>query len=461
MGSVINTNIMSINAQRNLGKSQGALAQSLERLSSGLRINSARDDAAGLAISERFTAQINGLNQAVRNSNDGISFAQTAEGALEEVSNLMQRVRELAVQSANDTNSASDRRALNQEVEQAVAEMNRIAASTQFNDQNVLDGSLEELIFQVGANRGQTITVQGVDSRTSQLGAEIGEGDAVLESAVGANFATLADDLTINGIAIDLDGAESMSDVVAAINNVFGDTNVQASRADSVEQALAFTAPGGTDGNTLELNGVQIAVSAGDDIADVTAAINAVSSQTGVTATEDGTNITFSSDADISFAITGSGDLAFGGETEDTIFRGIELSTDIGDTITTAGGDATLLGIAAFDGSGTNTETFSVAGTSVLTRDEANDAIRTMDFALQQVSGLRSELGAIQNRFEATISNLSVGSENLQAARSRIQDADFAQETAALTRAQILQQAGTSILSQANAVPQTVLGLLQ
>jgi len=463
LGSVINTNIMSINAQRNLGSSQGALAQSLERLSSGLRINSARDDAAGLAISERFTAQINGLDQAVRNSNDGISFAQTAEGALEEVSNLMQRVRELSVQSANDTNSASDRRALNQEVEQAVAEMGRIAASTQFNDQNVLDGSLEELIFQVGANRGQTISVQGVDARTSQLGAEIGEGNSALLSALNdtGTFDELADDLTINGIDVDLDGAESMSDVVAAINNVFGDTNVQASRADSVEQALAFNGAGGTETNTLNLNGVQIEVGATDDIADVTASINAVSSQTGVTASEDGTDITFSSDADISFEIAGDGDFTLGGETEDTILRGIELSTDVGETIETAGDDAALLGIDAFDGSGTNTESFAVSSASVLTRDEANDAIRTMDFALQQVSGLRSELGAVQNRFEATIANLSVGSENLQAARSRIQDADFAEETAALTRAQILQQAGTSILSQANAVPQTVLGLLQ
>jgi len=458
MGSVINTNIMSINAQRNLGSSQGALAQSLERLSSGLRINSARDDAAGLAISERFTAQINGLNQAVRNSNDGISFAQTAEGALEEVSNLLQRVRELAVQSANDTNSASDRRALNQEVEQAVAEIGRIAESTQFNDQNVLDGSLEELIFQVGANRGQTITVDGVDSRSSQLGAEIGEGDSVLLSALNdtGTFDNLSDDLTVNGVAIDLDGVESMNGVVAAINNAFGDTNVQAARADSVEQSLGFTAAGGTDDNTLELNGVQIAIDANDDIDDVAESINAVSSQTGVTVEEEGGELVFSSNADITFEITGDGDFALGGETDDTIFRGIELSTDVGEEITVAGDDAALLGI-----DDVALESFTAAGTSVLTRDEANDAIRTMDFALQQVSGLRSELGAIQNRFEATISNLSVGSENLQAARSRIQDADFAEETAALTRAQILQQAGTSILSQANAVPQTVLGLLQ
>ncbi|WP_406672208.1 flagellin, partial [Natronospira sp.] len=237
MGSVINTNIMSLNAQRNLSSSQGALATSLERLSSGLRINSAKDDAAGLAISERFTAQINGQNQAIRNSNDGISFAQTAEGALEEVSNLMQRVRELAVQSANDTNSASDREALNQEVEQAVAEIQRIAESTQFNDQNVLDGTLSDLVFQVGANRGQTISVDGVDSRTDQLGLQ------VFGDQEGVNTSDLADvaggdrTITIGDDSIDLSGAgDDLSAIVDAIN-AEGLSGVSAEQAEFTETA--------------------------------------------------------------------------------------------------------------------------------------------------------------------------------------------------------------------------------
>jgi flagellin len=176
MAQVVNTNILSLNAQRNLNSSQGALATSLERLSSGLRINSAKDDAAGLAISERFTTQIRGLNQAVRNANDGISFAQTAEGALSTVGDALQRIRELAVQSANDTNSASDRQALNNEVQQLIAEVNRVANATDFNGQKILDGSLSEMVFQVGANQNQTIAVTGVDSRGSQLGAALAEG---------------------------------------------------------------------------------------------------------------------------------------------------------------------------------------------------------------------------------------------------------------------------------------------
>ncbi|MFO8004118.1 MAG: flagellin, partial [Thioalkalivibrio sp.] len=171
MSQVINTNVLSLNAQRNLNNSQGALGQSLERLSSGLRINSAKDDAAGLAIADRFTTQIRGTDQAVRNANDGISFAQTAEGALGTVGDALQRIRELAVQASNDSNSASDRQALNNEVEQLVEEVSRVSNATEFNGQRVLDGSLEDLFFQVGANQGQTIGVSGVDSRTAELGA--------------------------------------------------------------------------------------------------------------------------------------------------------------------------------------------------------------------------------------------------------------------------------------------------
>ncbi len=179
MAQVINTNVASLNAQRHLNDSKQEQEVALERLSSGLRINSAKDDAAGLAISERFTGQINGMDQAARNANDGISFAQTAEGAMEEMSNLLQRIRELAVQAVNDTNSASDRAALNEEVQQAVQEVDRIAETTQFNQQNVLNGTLREIVFQVGPNRGQTINTSGVDVRATQLGAKVVEGRAI------------------------------------------------------------------------------------------------------------------------------------------------------------------------------------------------------------------------------------------------------------------------------------------
>lgn len=493
IGAVINTNIMSLNAQRNLSSSQGELATSLERLSSGLRINSAKDDAAGLAIAERFTAQINGQNQAIRNSNDGISFSQTAEGALDEVSNLLQRVRELSVQSANDTNSASDREALNQEVEQAVSEIQRIAESTQFNGQNVLDGSLSDLLFQVGANRGQTIGVSGVDSQTDQLGVTATDGSAVNTEG----FSTLtAADFSINGETIDVSGLSSISEVVDKINASTDDTGVTAKQADG--QVIGNTgatsgdidvSPTTTDGTVtmMSINGTDIDVDAGETVSNVdeaVAKINEYSDTTDVTASNEGGNLVLTSGdaieitdvqdgADLAAGngiASGGTDSVFGSASDNVTFdNGLELSAELGSSITLADGEsnnANLLNLGLSQNDSTsNAELaaadFDVENMSVETRQDASDAIRTADQALQQVSGLRSELGAVQNRFEATIANLSVSAENLEAARSRIQDTDFAKETAELTRAQILQQAGTSILSQANAVPQTVLGLLQ
>lgn len=483
IGAVINTNIMSLNAQRNLSSSQGELATSLERLSSGLRINSAKDDAAGLAIAERFTAQINGQNQAIRNSNDGISFAQTAEGALDEVSNLLQRVRELSVQSANDTNSSSDREALNQEVEQAVSEIQRIAESTQFNGQNVLDGSLSDLLFQVGANRGQTIGVSGVDSQTDQLGITAIDGSAANTSGFGNLTAA---DFSINGETIDLSGLGSMSEVVDKINESTDATGVTASQADG--QVIGNTgatsgdiavSPTSGDGVTtlMSINGTDIDTDGTTNVTsvdDLVGRINSASDATGVTASNENGNLVLSSgDAieitDVDTGIAGA-ETVFTASSDDVTFdNGLELTSELGSTITLADGEANsanLLNLGLTENDNTTTTAlssadFDVENMSVETRSDAADAIRTADNALQQVSGLRSELGAVQNRFEATIANLSVSSENLSAARSRIQDTDFAKETAELTRAQILQQAGTSILSQANAVPQTVLGLLQ
>jgi flagellin len=296
MAQVVNTNILSLNAQRNLNSSQGALATSLERLSSGLRINSAKDDAAGLAISERFTTQIRGLNQAVRNANDGISFAQTAEGALSTVGDALQRIRELAVQSANDTNSASDRQALNNEVQQLIAEVNRVANATDFNGQKILDGSLSEMVFQVGANQNQTIAVTGVDSRGSQLGAALAEGATFASSELTFPLT----DVQIQGITVDLKKAESVNDVVAAINNRFADTGVQASRA-TTTQTAALTYTPGTTASSINLNGVEIATLSDDDNAALVDRINNFSTQTGVTAAVDGTGIVLSnrSGADI------------------------------------------------------------------------------------------------------------------------------------------------------------------
>ncbi len=461
MAQVINTNIASLNAQRNLNGSQGDLRTSLERLSSGLRINSAKDDAAGLAIAERFTSQIRGLQQATRNANDGISFAQTAEGPLGTIGDALQRVRELAVQSANDTNSASDRQALNDEAQQLISEVNRVANSTEFNGQKILDGSRSDLVFQVGANAGQTISVTGVDSRAAELGAEVASGGGVTSSEIAA----LTDDFSINGVSVDLSDAESLGDVVNAINTKVGDTGVQAIRSSEVSvDNLAYTAPAASEAGTININGVDIAVDDGDtDAADVIAKINDVSGQTGVVAEAGSTSgIKLTASQDIDVEVTDEGVAldfgGLGGGDSESYLRGIDLVTDVDGTITTGGADAAALGFA---GTEETTEQFSAASLSVATRADADQAIQTVDFALQQVTGLRAELGAVQTRFESTISNLGIGAENLSSARSRIQDADFAAETAALTRAQILQQAGTSVLAQANALPQNVLSLLQ
>ncbi len=398
MSQVINTNVMSLNAQRNLNNSQSALAQSLERLSSGLRINSAKDDAAGLAISERFTSQINGLNQAVRNSNDGISLAQTAEGALDTVSDSLQRARELAVQAANDSNSASDRQAINDEVQQLMEEVGRIANNTEYNGQKILDGSVEDLFFQVGANQGQMTNVSGVDARTTQLGATevIGEGgldsDQLSDLEGFGGTITISVDGTDTDITVGIGGddVQTMDDVVRAINE-------------------------------------EIAAQAIDDEVISEASLEAA--------------LRVNNEGETSISITGSFDAGFD----------VEGGTaDLGDGIDLFGDDGAQ-----------EAEQVNLTEIDVTTRDTATQAIGALDGALDQVNSLRSELGAVQTRFESTISNLEIGAENLSDARSRIMDADFAAETAELTRSQVLQQAGISVLSQANAVPQNVLGLLQ
>ncbi|WP_018935033.1 flagellin [Thioalkalivibrio sp. ALJ24] len=419
MSQVINTNVLSLNAQRNLNQTQGDLAQSLERLSSGLRINSAKDDAAGLAISERFTTQINGLNQAVRNSNDGISFAQTAEGALDTVGDALQRARQLAVQAANDTNSASDRQALNDEVQQLMEEVSRVANSAEFNGGRILDGTVEDLFFQVGANQGQTIAVDGVDARTSQLGAT--------EFVAEAEEAGLTQE-QIGQIA-EVDGFDGPFTDITISSDDF-DENIEVplsgNEDDDVEPAATLE-----DAVRMINAAITDAASAGDENAEKVA------------------------DADLEAALRVRND----GTT--TIAVTSRLGTE---NLTVDGGVVTL-----DDGDDTEVDLFQDAESEdvtlndvdVATRETATQAIGAFDGALTKVNSLRAELGAVQTRFESTIANLEIGSENLSDARSRIRDADFAAETAELSRAQVLQQAGTTVLSQANAVPQNVLGLLQ
>ncbi len=401
MAQVINTNTMSLNAQRNLSTSGASLATTIQRLSSGLRINSAKDDAAGLAISERFSTQIRGLDVAVRNANDGISLAQVAEGSLTEIGNNLQRIRELAVQSSNASNSASDRAALNAEVKQLTSEIDRVAKQADFNGTKLLDGSFSSQLFQVGANAGQAIAIDKVvDARAQTLG--------------GVTFANL-----YTGTALGADAAT----------------------ADTTFSQLQVTTTSGGVTKTIDIGAFE--VKAGQSITQgAAAALNAKLGETGVYAEVKAGVINLT-------GIKGGQafDLAFGGPavTGATISTAANLgltetSTNGGD-LATAGSFVQALDITTFAG--------------------AQRALEVVDKALTSVNGARADLGAIQNRFTSVVANLQTSSENLAASRSRIRDTDFAKETAELTRTQILQQAGTAMLAQANQVPQNVMSLLR
>lgn len=479
MSQVINTNIMSLTAQRNLNNSQSALATAMQRLSSGLRINSAKDDAAGLAISTRFTTQINGLNTAVRNANDGISLAQTTESALQELTNNLQAIRQLAVQSANATNSDSDRAALDAEVQQRLSEITRISQQTTFNGRHVLDGSFGSAAFQVGANVGETITINlsqgttagqigGVASAVATGGTAFAAsaGSAATASVAtaanggGVDFSVTSKNFTIDGNAVALTTAYASQAAMV--------TDIQ-SQLDTGAGAGVFTvAASGADGFTITTTatGAASAITVGGaDAAFIT------SNVTGSDAVAAGT-VTPETLASGDFSLNGkdiTGTFADAQALADGInaagITGVSayldgsgaLKIQSQGALTVGGAKDAALGFTA----GATAASGSLQGVDVKSVAAANDVINRVDAALTTVSGVRSDLGAIQNRFDSTISNLQAISENLSASRSRIQDTDFAAETANMSRAQILQQAGVSMLAQANAAPQTVLKLLQ
>jgi len=499
MAQVISTNLASLNAQRNLNTSQSGLATALQRLSSGLRINSARDDAAGLAISQRFTSQINGLNQAVRNANDGISLAQTAEGALQESGNILQRIRTLAIQSANDSNSAADRKALQAEVSQLTSELNRIANTTTFNSKKILDGSFSGQKFQVGADANQTIDVTVADARATALGnytfasvnATAANGLEVATAAAAAlaanNFNTQA--LTISGAlgqstiaAGTLPDGSTARTIAAEVNNVTGSTGVTAT-ASTTATIGALSAAGTFAFNIYGQNTTAVSISATvtstTDLTQLRDAINLQTGQTGITATGTGATLTLVQAEGYNIALegvlaTGTATLSLtGGEGAAAVLGGA-----VGTDSSTVGGEVTFNSENAFTlsssvaaaagnlfnaaaAAGVTGALASVGSASVSTQSGANSAISVLDAAIQKLTSIRADLGAIQNRFGSTIANLSTTSENLEAARSRVRDTDFAAETAALTRGQILQQAGIAILAQANALPNGVLALLR
>ncbi|WP_022965707.1 flagellin [Denitrificimonas caeni] len=493
MALTVNTNIASLNTQRNLGSSSNALATSLQRLSTGSRINSAKDDAAGLQISNRMTSQINGLGVAVRNANDGISISQTAEGALQQSTNILQRMRDLSLQSANGTNDATDRKALQNEMNTLKSEMNRIAETTTFGGRKVLDGSFTGVDFQVGANANETIRVNVSGAAATDLGnnkiVASAQTGSTLGKATAANGVT-ASVLTITGpegqkatpasgeVGTIAAGA-SAKDIAAAVNAMSSSTGVQAeasTKATLTELKNAGQVSFNLTGSKTALISANIS-----DKTDLTAlrdAVNSKTSTTGITAQiDDKGSLSFLSKTgeDIkldTFKIgTETGNLA---KVTAYDIKGAANATAV--TLTDLAATATVTGDISFNSrngfsvisdtativpaASTGSTKDTVSAIDISSTDGAQSAIAVIDAALSQIDSDRSALGAVQNRFENTISNLQNISENVSAARGRIQDTDFAAETANLSKNQILQQAGTAILAQANQLPQAVLSLL-
>ncbi len=508
MTATINSNLNSMTAQRNLTTSQASLSTAIQRLSSGLRINSAKDDAAGLAISERFTSQIRGLNQSVRNANDGISMVQTAEGALASSSAILQRVRELAVQSVNSTNTADNRAALNAEVGQLTSELDRIAKTTQFNGKNILDGGVTSSDFQVGANANQTITTTsgnfqataygnfriGATKATGSGAGDVTEGSAAEAHASSASATTnrvVGGDFTLSGSAgskvIDYKANATAKDVASLINAQTGSTGVAATARTEVDvgsmqatSAYSFdlTSDNGTAITVSFSTGAKNAAGAldKDGLSTAMTAFNDKTSQTGVSAkintAGDGLTLTNATGNDITLtgragstagvtlgsATTTTASIADGATAVGTGHIVLDSDKSFAVTKGTAGA---VVATDFFTQASSSGQLQSVNSMDVSTVDSANRTIAIVDAAISAVSGQRAKFGALQSRFETTIGNLQVTSENMSASRSRVQDADFATETAGLSRAQILQQAGTAMVAQANQLPQGVLALLR
>ena len=551
MAATINTNIASINAQRNLSLSGQSLNTTMQRLSSGLRVNSAKDDAAGLAIAERMNTQVKGLTVAARNANDGISLAQTAEGALGKVGDMLQRMRELAVQASNATNSASDRKALQAEVKQLAAEIDRVAKQTNFNGQKILDGSFAGAVFQVGANSGDNVTLGALaDTRASMVSninyaqntLTFNTSDSPAPAITGFDQAIDAGELTITvaGLpAVSLEGLdpansslERIGQVVTAINNKTADTGVTAymtlkegtqeytinlvsSKLDAENIPLNIT----FGGFTAEMTGIT------GGPATATAPVSPAGAAWANTEEADFNSAlaTLENNAYLKEKLFGTGGTA---EAEYTAYKasgtggtaalatalGTVLAATASQTLVTnynaavnaqSGWDktaanagtyltalATATGTAATTIPGTSTDEAVLAEIQTLsnqlgingldltaqhqklnqrgiddidvtTQEGAWVALKKIDSAVDQINGARATLGAMQARFENALNNIDIQVENLSAARGRIMDADFAVETANLSRTQILQQAGTAMVAQANQIPQNVLQLLQ
>lgn len=492
MPTAINTNISALAAQGSLRKTGLAQDTAMERLSTGIRINNAKDDAAGLAISTRMTANIRGISAAIRNANDGISLTQTAEGSLSAIGDNLQRIRELAVQSANTGNNISDRNALNAEATQLIAEIDRVASNSKFNGINLLDGSFQNQSLQIGAGNdaNDRINVSIASAKSSTLG--VGSGSSFSSSVVGTTGITAAlavGDISINGVQVGASQADGVSStaptisaisVANAINAVSGQTKVTATVSATSVSGTAATGFGtAINSGDVVINGVNIgALGIAGDAAtrgsQMAGAINAVSSQTGVKASfgsngavtltaADGRNIevTKSSSSAALAATTGLGSST----ATSTVTRGsVTLSSSDSQGITIGGVTATVLAASGLATGAATVTTTAGAGVSTLnltTASGSQSALSVLDNAINAISDARAAMGAYQNRLTASISNLETTSMNLQASRSRILDTDYAKETTNLAKSQIITQAATAMLAQANQSAQSVLALLK
>lgn len=467
MATVIRTNVDSLTVRRGLRRNQNDLSTSIERLSSGLRINSAKDDAGGLSISTRLGARVRSLNQAIRNVNTGFSAVQTAEDALSGSADIVERIREIAIQATNDTNTATDRASLQSEVVELVKELDRIGNSTEFNTLQLLDGSFRDKAISVGIDANNSINISIPDSRSGILGARA----EVTGSAVN-NVALSAGNIFINGTAIGVSSGadDTLSSTLAsasaiakaaAINTVGGLTGVTADpQITTVTSRQSVTSHNLTAGGFI-LNGIDVGAVSGildDDSGGVlTAAINSKSASTGVVAALDTTNgrITLTAadgrnvDLDV---VSGKLDIY----TTQTKQAPIKLTSN--EQFVVGGGSSAAVGIAASLFTVDFTDT--VASVNVATKSGANDALAAIDAAVDQISRRRGDLGSIQNRLISAVQGLQTAAENLTTAKGRIEDADFAQETANLARSTVLEQAGVALLAQANSRPEIILALL-
>lgn len=495
MALTVNTNIASLNTQRNLSSSSNALATSMQRLSTGSRINSAKDDAAGLQISNRLTSQINGLGVAVRNANDGISLAQTAEGAMQQSTNILQRMRDLSLQSANGSNSGTERQALNQEVDQLKQELDRIAETTTFGGRKLLNGDFKNVDFQVGAQANETIgfSISSTDSAKLGNNEYTAKGTKLGVAVTGANNTVSVKNAADNFKISDSQGASkaiayaanaTSKEIATAINTAVQDTGVGVTA--TVKNDLTLSAfdndlQGGTLNLTVNGKVVSVANFNGNDLTALKNQLNSADAGVSVEfakksdGTFDKSSIVLKGSDDITISAAGvqsDGTTAIAAADLDfsQSINGASPAAAVG-TAWIAVGTVELSGVREFSFANGSDEVFQATGASsmvdsvsdidISTAKGAQDAISVIDAALKSIDSQRADLGAVQNRFDNTIANLQNISENVSAARGRIQDTDFAAETANLSKNQILQQAGTAILAQAKQLPQAVLSLLQ